>query len=43
MIVNRLEILSEMGPYVMDQVNADARDEAAKDLLNMYDSAIAGR
>jgi len=35
LIVNRLQLLEEMAPSAMDQVNADAFQEAHKDLVNM--------
>jgi len=35
LIVNRLQIIEELAPYAMDQVNADAFQEAYKDLVNM--------
>lgn len=36
LIVNRIQLIEELGPYAMDQINADAFQEAYKDLLNMY-------
>ena len=36
LILARLEIIERLAPYAMDQVNADAFEEAYKDLLNMY-------
>ena len=35
LIVNRLQLIEEMAPSAMDQVNADAFQEAHKDLLNL--------
>jgi hypothetical protein len=37
LIVNRLQLIEELAPYAMDQVNADAFAEAYKDLANMLD------
>jgi len=34
-ILNRIELIEELAPYAMDQVNADAFAEAYKDLLDM--------
>jgi hypothetical protein len=36
LIVNRLQLIEQLGPDAMDQVNADAFAEAYKDLVNMY-------
>ena len=36
LILARLEIIERLAPYAMDKVNADAFEEAYKDLLNMY-------
>ncbi len=36
LIVSRLRLIEQMAPDAMDQVNADAFDEAYKDLANMY-------
>ncbi len=36
LILARLELIERLAPYAMDQVNADAFEEAYKDLLNMY-------
>ncbi len=36
LILARLEIIERLAPYAMDKVNADAFQEAYKDLLNMY-------
>jgi hypothetical protein len=38
----RIELIEELKPYAMDKVNADAFDEARKDLVNMADR-LAGR
>ena len=35
LIMSRLEIIEELAPDAMDQVNADAFVEAYKDLINM--------
>lgn len=35
LILNRLQLIEELAPYAMDQVNADAFAEAYKDLNNM--------
>lgn len=35
LILNRLELIEEVGPYAMDKVNADAFIEAYKDLTNL--------
>ena len=37
LIVNRLRLIDELAPYALDQVNADAFQEAQKDLLAMLD------
>lgn len=37
LILNRLQLIEELGPYAMDQVNADAFQEAQKDLLAMLE------
>lgn len=37
LILNRLELIDELAPYAMDRVNADAFQEAQKDLLGMLD------
>jgi hypothetical protein len=42
LIVNRLLLIEELGPSAMDRVNADAFDEAYKDLLNLINLAIGG-
>jgi len=36
LIVNRLEMIEQLGPDAMDEVNADAFAEAYKDLNNMF-------
>lgn len=36
LILARMEIIERLAPYAMDKVNADAFQEAYKDLLNMY-------
>jgi hypothetical protein len=36
LILARMEIIERLAPYAMDKVNADAFEEAYKDLLNMY-------
>jgi hypothetical protein len=36
LIVRRLQLIEEVAPYAMDQVNADAFQEAYKDLVNLY-------
>jgi hypothetical protein len=33
--LNRLQLIEELAPNAMDQVNADAFAEAYKDLVNM--------
>ena len=35
LILNRIQLIEELAPYAMDQVNADAFAEAYKDLVNM--------
>jgi hypothetical protein len=42
LIVSRLMIIDEVGPYAMDKVNADAFQEAYKDLVNLADVAMGG-
>jgi hypothetical protein len=42
LIINRLMIIEEVGPYAMDRVNADAFQEAFKDLVNLADVATGG-
>jgi hypothetical protein len=36
LIMSRLQLLEELSPFAMDEVNADAFAEAYKDLANMY-------
>ena len=36
LILARLELIERVAPYAVDKVNADAFEEAYKDLLNMY-------
>jgi len=36
LIVSRILLIEEIGPYAMDQVNADAFEEAYKDLVNLF-------
>ena len=38
----RLELIEDLRPYAMDKVNADAFDEARKDLVNM-EARLTGR
>jgi hypothetical protein len=40
LILNRILLIEDLGPYAMDQVNADAFAEAYKDLLNLADLAM---
>jgi hypothetical protein len=40
LIVNRILLIEELGPSAMDQANADAFQEAYKDLLNLADLAV---
>ena len=42
LIASRLLLLEEIGPYAMDDVNADAFQEAYKDLVNLANLAIGG-
>ncbi|HEV2696307.1 MAG TPA: hypothetical protein VG347_25710 [Verrucomicrobiae bacterium] len=35
LILNRIRLIEELGPYAMDPVNAKAFDEAYKDLVNL--------
>jgi hypothetical protein len=35
LIATRIQLIEELAPYAMDQVNADAFEEAYKDLVNM--------
>ena len=41
LILNRIELIEELAPDAMDSVNAAAFQEAYKDLLNMYNKAMA--
>jgi hypothetical protein len=41
LIVSRIELIEELGPDAMDEVNADAFAEAYKDLTNMLDKIDA--
>jgi hypothetical protein len=41
LVVSRLELIAELAPYAMDEVNADAFAEAQKDLVNIYISLTA--
>jgi hypothetical protein len=41
-ILSRLRIIEVAGPYAMDQVNAEAFQEAYKDLVNLADLALGG-
>jgi hypothetical protein len=43
LILNRLQIIEEVASDAMDKVNADAFDEAYKDLANMFRSLMTGR
>ena len=40
LILSRIEIIEQLGPYAMDEVNAAAFQEAYKDLLKMYEKAV---
>lgn len=42
LIVSRLMVIEEAGPYAMDKVNADAFQEAYKDLVNLANVAMGG-
>jgi hypothetical protein len=42
LIINRLMIIEEVGPYAMDTINADAFQEAYKDLVNLAQVAMGG-
>ncbi len=39
-ILSRIQVIEAAGPYAMDQVNADAFQEAYKDLLNLADLVL---
>jgi hypothetical protein len=41
LILSRIELIEELGPQAMDEVNADAFAEAYKDLTNMLDKIDA--
>jgi hypothetical protein len=41
-ILNRIGYIEAIGPYAMDQVNADAFAEAYKDLVNLANVALGG-
>lgn len=41
-ILSRIRLIEAAGPYAMDQVNADAFDEAYKDLVNLAVLAMGG-
>ena len=41
-ILSRIQLIEAAGPYAMDQVNADAFQEAYKDLVNLADVAVGG-
>jgi hypothetical protein len=40
LIINRLAVISRYAPFAMDQVNADAFQEAYKDLMTMYNQLL---
>jgi len=42
LILNRLLLIEALAPQAMDQVNADAFQEAYKDLVNLADLAMGG-
>jgi len=42
LILSRIELIEQLGPFAMDKVNDDAFQEAYKDLLNMIDNAAGG-
>lgn len=42
LILSRLELIEAIGPDAADEVNADAFDEAYKDLLNLAELAMGG-
>ena len=39
-ILSRIQLIEAAGPYAMDQVNADAFQEAYKDLVNLANVAV---
>lgn len=41
LVLNRIELIEEIAPYAMDQVNADAFAEAYKDLVNLASGGTA--
>jgi hypothetical protein len=41
-ILSRIQLIEAHGPYAMDQANADAFQEAYKDLVNLANSALGG-
>lgn len=41
-ILQRIRLIEADGPYAMDQVNADAFQEAYKDLVNLAERALGG-
>ena len=43
MILARLEIIERLSPYAIAKCNADAFEEAYKDLLNMYVRLVSER
>lgn len=42
LILSRLELLDDIRPYAMDKINADAFDEAYKDLINLAERTTGG-
>jgi hypothetical protein len=42
LILSRFQLIEAAGPYAMDQVNADAFEEAYKDLMNLANVAVGG-
>jgi len=42
LIVRRIALIEEVGPDAMDEVNADAFEEAYQDLLNLVEDAMSG-
>jgi len=43
LILSRIQLIEEIAPYSMDQVNAEAFAEAYKDLLNLASATTAAR
>jgi hypothetical protein len=41
LIINRILLIEQLAPFAIDQVNADAFQEAYKDLVNLADSLMA--